>query len=255
MNDSIVIFKKICSDIFSRHIQDIKTEIGNKKVLIYGAGSAYEELDKKFNLKELNVIGISDIKFTEESKFNELPAFPPSKIKNIEYDVILMTLFRPEKGINSLKSEGIINKTTDIKFIFEEIIPQEYEFLDYLEKFKFGKNLEKLSKKLKNKKVIIYGTGAFFQTINLYYDLSKLNIIAVSDKKFIEHEKDEKFLDYLVCSPLEIRELKPDCVLVATKYFINIIEDLEEDLLHKTKIKILPLCKKPFIELFNEIWN
>lgn len=132
---------------------------------------------------------------------------------------------------------------------------QKKEFVDYLGNIKFGKHLDKLSKKLKNKTVIIYGTGLFFQTINENYDLSKLNIITVADKKFQNHEENEQFLGYPVCSPIEIIDKAPDYVLVATRYFIDIIEDLEKDFEQNKQIRIRPLVKKPFIELFKEAWQ
>ena len=46
------------------------------------------------------------------------------------------------------------------------------------------KQIDKLSKKLKNKKLVIYGAGDFAKVLFENYDLSKLNILAVSDKKF-----------------------------------------------------------------------
>ena len=36
---------------------------------------------------------------------------------------------------------------------------------DLLNKYKFEKQLKKLNKKFKNKKVVVYGTGLVFQTI------------------------------------------------------------------------------------------
>ena len=44
--------------------------------------------------------------------------------------------------------------------------------LESLEEFKFKKQLVKLNKKLKNKTVVIYGTGRLFQKIKENYDLS-----------------------------------------------------------------------------------
>lgn len=146
-------------------------------------------------------------------------------------------------------------KTNQEKLAQKGIIAQRRDFLRYLEKIKFEKYLIKLSQKLKDKKIIIYGTGLFFQIINEYYDLNKLNIIAVSDKKFQNHEENEYFLGYLVCSPKEIIDQNPDCILVATRYFIEIIDDLERDLEQHQQIKIIPLIKKPFWELFKEIWK
>ena len=105
------------------------------------------------------------------------------------------------------------------------------------------------------KKIIIYGTGLFFQTLIKNYDISVLNIVALSDKKFSKHEENETFLGYKVCAPMEIADFKPDYVLVGTIKFIDIIEELEETTLVNTSIKVRPLIKKPFRELWKEIWG
>ena len=54
----------------------------------------------------------------------------------------------------------------------------------YLEKVKFDIWLKKIIKRAQNKQVIIYGIGNLFQYIYEHYDLSKLNIIGLSDIKF-----------------------------------------------------------------------
>jgi hypothetical protein len=250
---SEILDRKINSKIFEEYFTNLLNEIGDKKVLIYGAGPDFEKLDKKFNLKKLNVVAISDLKFTEMDNLQGLKSIPPSTIPEYDYDVILMTLIDPEKALEYLEEKLGIKK--EIKQAFEEIIPQENEFLNYFEDIKLEKHLEKISKKLKDKKVVIYGVGVFFQVINAYYDLSKLNIIALSDRKYTTHVEGEKFLGYPVCGPDEIKGLNPDYVLVAIRFFINIIEDLEDNTLKKSKIKVRPLIRKPFMELLSEIWG
>ena len=85
---------------------------------------------------------------------------------------------------------------------------------------------------------MIYGAGIFFAAIHKYFDLDGLNIIGVADRRFEEHTENEQFLGYKVYSPNEIRDVNPDYVLVATKFFIDIIEDLDETVLKNSKIKI-----------------
>ena len=71
-------------------------------------------------------------------------------------------------------------------------------FKKYLKNIKFEKNLRDLKKKLKDKKIIIYGTGLLFQYINENFDLSELNILGVSDIKFSVEQDGEKYLGYNV---------------------------------------------------------
>lgn len=141
-----------------------------------------------------------------------------------------------------------------VYYFYGVFVMQNAEFVEYLEKKNFKKRLDELSKKLKGKKIVIYGAGIFFQAINTMYDLSGLNIVAISDKKFSEHTDEQTFLGYKVCAPEEIQALNPDYVLLATKNIISIIDDLESNLLKHTNIKIRSLVKKSFKELWDEIW-
>lgn len=125
--------------------------------------------------------------------------------------------------------------------------------LKELEKYNFKKHLEKISKKYTNKKILIYGTGLVFQNITKEYDLSKLNIIGVSDRTF-ENSSQETCENYRAIKPSEIINEDIDIILVASLTSFKIIEYLEEDLLKDKKIEILPLIKKPFIELFKEVF-
>ena len=128
------------------------------------------------------------------------------------------------------------------------------DFKTHLENIKFEKNLDKLKKKLKNKTSIIYGTGSFFKYINENYDLSKLNIIGISDMKFDDNDEGKDFLGYKMVPKNKIISYKPDYVIVATLKYISIIEDFELNILNKTKIKVLPLAKIPLLQLIKDIW-
>ena len=136
----------------------------------------------------------------------------------------------------------------------EETIKDEKQNLSFLYENKFDKTYPKLVKKLKNKKVVLYGGGVFLETINKYFDLSKLNIIGIADKKYCCEEcKDETFLGYKTLSPDEIKDLNPDFVLISTKFYISIFEDLYYNLFKNTNIKVKPLVKKSFWTLLKEI--
>jgi len=58
------------------------------------------------------------------------------------------------------------------------------ELKQLLKKSNMQKRIDKFAEKYKDKKVIIYGGGLLFSIINQNYDLSKLNITAVADKRF-----------------------------------------------------------------------
>ncbi len=129
------------------------------------------------------------------------------------------------------------------------------DFKTYLDSIKYEKYLKKLKNKLKNKKIIIYGTGSFFKYIKENYDFSGLNIIGISDMKFDEKDEGKDFLGYKMIPKNKIVSYNPDYILVATLKYISIVEDFEVNILNKTKIKVLPLARMPFLKLIKEIWN
>ena len=136
-----------------------------------------------------------------------------------------------------------------------------------LKELQFDKQLDVLSKKYNNKKIILYGAGKFFYTIKENYDLKKLNIIAISDKKFSDITAPiyDETLGYNKISPEAISSLKPDIVLLslindfyAEKYFR---EDLFLDKSKQFKYKVLltkPLTRKiqeAFLTSIGMRWN
>ncbi|MGN1124646.1 MAG: hypothetical protein ACI4SM_00530 [Candidatus Gastranaerophilaceae bacterium] len=231
-------------------------EIRGKKVLFYGAGEGFLELNKKYCFKEiLNIVAIADKKFEANpvETFEGIRAIAPNQIKNEDYDVLLISNENPKPILNFVFNDLCI-ENKDVRTVFNEEIKDEQTNLNYLYKFNFDKTLPKLVKKLKNKTVILYGAGVFLELIQKYFDISGLNVIGIADRKFSQHGENEEFLGYKVYSPDEIKDLKPDYVIVATKMYISIIEDLYYGTLKDSKIKIKPLLKKSFWTLLKEIW-
>lgn len=248
---------KTVTDEFGADIKALIQELSGKNVLIYGAGDSFIELNKRYDFAQyFNIVGIADKtfdKFDSQTNFKGFRAIKRSEIVEQDFDYILITNETNKKIFRYLAEELSISEKK-IKTIFKAKFNDEAININELEKYNFAGYLKKLKKKLKNKSVVIYGAGAFFQLIQHYYDLSGLNIIGISDKKFEEHEEDEVCLGYKVYSPTELRELNPDYVLVATKMYISIIEILYYDTLKNSKIKIKPIYKKPFLVLLREIW-
>lgn len=127
------------------------------------------------------------------------------------------------------------------------------DLVKYLKRKNFKQRLKNLEKRFKGKKIVIYGTGILFNTIREEYDLSNLNIIAVSDRKF-ETENQGSYAGFKSVAPKEIKELKPDCVLVSTLNVVNVLEYLRYQLLAKEDIRITSIVKKSFWEVIKEIW-
>ena len=127
--------------------------------------------------------------------------------------------------------------------------------LKILEDVKFENQLKRLNKKLKNKKIIIYGAGTFFEKVLKNYDLSNINIIGVSDSKFAPQQEGEFYLNYKIIPFDKILEYEPDYVLISTLKFMNILNDFRNEVFHKTKIKVLPLVDRPLFDLVKELFE
>jgi hypothetical protein len=244
---------KFHSEIFCERINRKLDELKDKKVLIYGVGKAFSRLNGKFSLSEkLNIVGYVDKKFEETTTFNEKPAINPDNIKTLDFDVTVITLEYPQPVEELFCCLGL---EKDIFAIFKEEDPLASAHFRYLKKIKFDKHLKKIKRILKNKKIVIYGTGCLFQLIYENYDLSGLNIIGISDKKYEANKEDKFFKDkFKIYAPSEISALNPDYVLVGTLYFVKLIDILEKNVLNNKKIKVKPLINKPFWEIFNEVW-
>lgn len=129
------------------------------------------------------------------------------------------------------------------------------DFSAYLASVDFEKYLRNLKRKLKDKRVIIYGSGSLFMYIKDNYDISDFNIIGISDMKFSDDQEGEEYLGYKVIPKLKMADYNPDYVIVATQNYIGIVEDFECNYFDKTKIKVKPLVKMPLLMLLKKIWS
>jgi len=250
---------KIKSEQFNNELLNLVAELKDKKVIVYGAGEGFKFLNKKHDLiNKLNIVAIADKKFeNEETKkqgFSNLKTIAPDEIPAQDYDYILVSNEASRSIVGFLKNNLEV-MDEKIKTIFVEEIADESKNYNYLADYNFGKHLKRLNRILKNKSIILYGAGSYLEVIKKYYNLDGLNILGISDKRFAEHGENEEFLGYKVYSLDEIKEINPNYVLVATKFFVSIIDDLADNVLKDTKIKVKPLARKPFMVLLKEIWG
>lgn len=127
------------------------------------------------------------------------------------------------------------------------------DFKKYLKDRHFDKTLKRYAKQFKDKKIVVYGTGMMFEAITQNYDLSVLNIIAISDRKYAA-TKPDKYLGFETVAPDNIKDLQPDVVLVGVLKTVVVIESLRYELLADTGIKVLPLVDRKLLEILKEIW-
>lgn len=113
----------------------------------------------------------------------------------------------------------------------------------YLLDNNFDIQLKKLERKLKDKKIIVYGAGRLFEYINIKYNLSKLNIIAISDGKYSNYDEGKSFMGYKKILPRQIESYNPDYVLVSVLQYKPAIDSLRKNNIVSKKIKTIPFVK------------
>ncbi len=116
------------------------------------------------------------------------------------------------------------------------------DFIKYLKAVNAEKQIKKLEQKYCNKKIILYGGGLFASVLLKNYDLSKLNIIAVADKKYDNNSK-ELFCGYKTISPEELTKSECDVILTTVICGNAIIDYLNNDLLIGTKIEDVEIAQ------------
>ena len=118
-----------------------------------------------------------------------------------------------------LKVPDIINKNTKLS-------ENGLNFLEYFKKNNAQEKIDKLIKKYKNKKVVIYGAGQFSQVLFKTFDFSELNIVGIADKRF-EQDRVHKFFNLNCIKPDDLNILEFDAILIAnsnTELFTNLLK-------------------------------
>lgn len=119
----------------------------------------------------------------------------------------------------------------------------------------FEKHYEKLCKKLSNKKVMLYGAGIMFEFFMKNYDLSKLNIVGIADKKF-EIKEINKYKNFNALKPKELLNIDFDVIIITTQYPVMIRNIIKREIFKNKKCPpIYFLLNKPFMLYLEEIWN
>ena len=108
------------------------------------------------------------------------------------------------------------------------------QYLNYFKNINTKKQINKLIKKYKNKKIILYGAGIMSKILFENYDFSKLNIVAFCDSKY-KINSSEKFISYPVINPIELKEKDFDLILVNLRKSVGAIENIKHEILINAK--------------------
>ncbi len=87
-------FKEYLDSInFDKYLKKIKSKYKNKKIIIYGTGVLFQYVKEHYDLSELNIIGVSDLKFSIEQEgqdFDGYKIIPKEKMIDYNPDVVLI---------------------------------------------------------------------------------------------------------------------------------------------------------------------
>ncbi len=136
----------IKEEIFKTNFEKLIKKYKNKRVLLYGAGQYFDKILENHSFKELNIIGISDLRFEQgnEDYYKNYKTIKPSNIKNLDVDVIIVTLV----NYPSVK-QFLINNT---KALIEWVSPSLED-----KKRVVNKNYSSVIEKIKTKKKLRIG--------------------------------------------------------------------------------------------------
>ncbi len=160
-----------------------------KKVIFYGAGEFFKALKNKFNLEQFDIIGVSDIKFSQQKieEYEGYKAIKPTEIGGYKPDVVFISMLHNDIAINFFEQE--LFQVTG-RFEYEKLIEHDYtDFKKNLVKLDVGNKveeinnannavLEKLKSKLENKDeklkiVFLVSEAAKWNCQSLYDELKR----------------------------------------------------------------------------------
>ena len=125
---------------------------------------------------------------------------------------------------------------------------------EHVKACKFENYFKKLTKKLKGKTILVYGTGSLFQYIQKNYNLAELNIVAISDGKYLPEQKGQKDLGYTIIPKDDLENFDVDIVLLGLQDYIGMLCDFTGGIYKNKNTKILPLVKISKWKLLKNIW-
>lgn len=127
-------------------------------------------------------------------------------------------------------------------------------FKNYLKKKNAQEVIDKLTGIYKDKKIVLYGVNLFTCDLFKNYDLSKLNIIGISDRVFID-DHDFEYCGYKKIKATELPQVDFDVLLISAYDDTDVKAFLKKDLLKNKKIKIRTLIRMNFFEYVKGLIN
>ena len=226
----------------------------------YHRGLDFDDIPKtKFNI--LWSVGyITSIELIKDRKkqieiINGLRHFHKSLYDLFKTIVILNNVHRNGYFYNYQQIFRFLNFEQKIKFILAflrinlslknykySFIREKESWFEYFNVINEQKYIDKLAKKYKNKKILLYGAGLVSDVLFENFDMSKLNIVGISDKRF-EGFNEEKYFEIKTYKPDEIKDLDFDILLVALKNYKFMKSILKKNGCNKKIVSIINKSK------------
>ena len=110
---------------FKTHLKNIAKKYRNKSILIYGYGKLFETICKKYDLSNLNIIGVCDKKFEAQESIilkNNYKSISLGKIDEHNFDIVLISLLNTNaKFLTYINDEFLKNKkNVKIDFLYKK---------------------------------------------------------------------------------------------------------------------------------------
>lgn len=131
------------TETFKKRLDFLRKKCQNKKVVFYCKGIFFEAFQYVYNLKDFfNIIGFSDIKFKTDENIETLN-IAPSRLKNIDFDYLIITSPNPDLIKKYLIENKVVHKSKILPLI--DTKPKK----DFVAIKNFYKELKNLLKTIK----------------------------------------------------------------------------------------------------------
>ena len=97
----------------------------------------------------------------------------------------------------------------------------------YLEENNVQKQVKKLAKKCKNKRVVFYGAGEFFYLIKEACDLNEFNVVGICDLKFTTNPETNK-TEYKTLIPENLKTEDYDAIIFTLYNDLQVLPHVEK---------------------------
>lgn len=217
-------------------IKKLSNKLANKKVVFYCISKLFDDIWEKYNLTGLfNIEALCDIKFKNEEIYQGIKCIPPSHLKKIDFDCLIIVSPDFDTKEKYLKENNLIDKK--IKIL--NLAPKK-------EKLNIKKNYQKILNNLKTKEKIkilfICEQNEKWCYTDLYNKLKNnpkfeilpvvlFPIISKGEIIFTQNENIKFFnklniktidgFDYENQQNINIKNLEPDIVFYQQPWYLN----------------------------------